>query len=111
VNAYTDEVSSTYRNHKQEIMKTLELTNEQIVSLINSKYPKLKVDIDDNDTVRVLPDEDTAKNGLPLFDYWAIDNSEKNYTMHVHNEFRKFLNDNGLWSECQNPECWNIYNI
>lgn len=94
-------------------MKTLELTNEQIVALINSKYPKLKVDIDDyNDTVRVLPDEDTAiSNGLPLFDYWVIDNSEKNYTMHVHNEFRKFLNDNGLWSECQNPECWNIYNI
>lgn len=94
-------------------MRNLELTNEQIVTLINSKYPKLKVDIDDyNDTVRVLPDGDIAiSNGLPLFDYWVIDNSEKNYTMKVHNEFEKLLDDNGLWSECQNPECWNIYNI
>jgi hypothetical protein len=94
-------------------MKTLELNNEQIVALINSKYPKLNVDIDNYyDTVRVLPDEDIAiSNGLPLFDYWVIDNSEKNYTMKVHNEFRKFLDNNGLWAECQNPECWHIYNI
>ena len=93
-------------------MKTLELTNEQIQSLINTKYPNLKVDFGEyEDTVRILPDGDTAKNGLPLFDYWVIDNPEKNYTMKVNNELRKLLDDNGLYAECQNPECWHIYNI
>lgn len=94
-------------------MKTLELTNEQIVALINTKYPNLKVDFGEyEDTVRILPDEDIAiSNGLPLFDYWVIDNSEKNYTMKVNNELHKFLDDNDLYAECQNPECWHIYNI
>jgi hypothetical protein len=89
------------------------LTNEQIESLINKRYPFLKTDFGEyEDTVRILPNGDEVmKDGLPPFDYWIIDNKEKNYTMKVHNELHKFLEHNNLYAECQNPESWHIYNI
>ena len=95
-------------------METLQLTNKQVEALLNKNFPNLRTGKNEfGDAIAVYYDGDAdsdMKDGLPAFDYWATDRTEKNYTRRVHNELFNFLKDNGLYAECQNPEVWHIYN-
>ena len=94
-------------------MKTLTILTT-IEKAINKNFPNVSCRIDDNERLRIFDDGvSSMPDGFSPADYWNEDYEEKMYTMSVHNDLIKLIDEQsaklGLsdaYFECENPESW-----
>lgn len=79
---------------------------EALIEILQAKYPNIRLanseDFDggkDGIWVRSTEDEETAKDGYLLFNYYAIDNKEIRYVFGVHREIGNLLEKHGWYGE------------
>ena len=90
------------------VRTAMTLTPEKMIALIESKYPDLQPapseDFNGMDGGIWFKGTESAEvNGMPIFNYYAEDNEEKFYVMHVEKGFRAFLEENGWFPEPNDP--------
>ena len=84
----------------------METSREELIEILEGIYPKIKLanseEFDGSNNgiwVRSTEDEQTAKDGYLLFNYYAIDNKEIRYVFGVHREIGNVLEKHGWYGE------------
>jgi hypothetical protein len=82
---------------------------EKLLEILEKKYPKMFLrtteEFNGNSGGIWSSGEDglLAKDGFPMFEYYAEDYNEKRYVFGVHKEIRELLEKNGWFAEWNDP--------
>lgn len=96
-------------------------TQDQVWDVLDKRYPKFVAGTtaqfhgrEEDDRGLWCNGEDghiTAKDGMPLCDYWADDLQEKHYVFGVHKELNELLESMGWYAEWYDAGTLMIYPI